>query len=150
MNLFLNGKKLPTFYKKYFVKENLWQIQAFLGKKLKGLVRGTWNLACRNFRSCFEKSQKTTISSRQPFTVNFAFEIYKYFPNIFITSIIKIICIWFLRAMFNWSPQFYSHPCRSLFESQLILWQLLVLQKTFSTRTQLYIESETAKENTYK
>ena len=30
---------------------------------------------------------KTTIFSRQPFIVNFTFEIYKYFPNIFITWI---------------------------------------------------------------
>ena len=62
-----------------------------MGKKLKGLVRGTRNLAYRNLRSCFEKSQKTTISSRQPFIVNFTFEIYNFFPNFFITSIIKII-----------------------------------------------------------
>ena len=32
--------------------------------------------------------------------------------------------------MFNWSPQFYSHPFRSLYELQLILWQFLLLQKT--------------------
>ena len=32
--------------------------------------------------------------------------------------------------MFNWSPQFYSHPFCSLCELQLILWQILLLKKT--------------------
>ena len=41
---------------KYLVNGKKWKIWAFLGKKLEGLVRGIWNLARRNFRSCFEKS----------------------------------------------------------------------------------------------
>ena len=55
---------------------------------------------------------------------------YKYFTNIFITWISKYIWIRFSRAMFNWSPQFYSHLFCSLCELQLILWQFLLLQKT--------------------
>ena len=57
-------------------------------------------------------------------------KIYKYFINICITWISKDIWIRFSRAMFNWSPQFYSHPFCSLCELQLILWQILLLQKT--------------------
>ena len=56
-------------------------------------------------------------------------KIYKYFINICITWISKDIWIRFSRAMFNWSPQFYSHPFCSLCELQLILWQILLLQK---------------------
>ena len=37
------------------------KIRKILGKKIKGLVRGTRNLAYRNLRFRFEKSQKTTI-----------------------------------------------------------------------------------------
>ena len=82
VNPFSNGEKLPKLCKQYLVNEKRWQFWAFLGKKLEGLVGGTWNLASRNFRSCFEKIQKTTISSRQPFIVNFTFEICKYFHNL--------------------------------------------------------------------
>ena len=56
-------------------------------------------------------------------------KIYKYFIYICITWISKDIWIRFSRAMFNWSPQFYSHPFCSLCELQLILWQILLLQK---------------------
>ena len=81
------------------------------------------------FMSCTEKYRKITKFSGHPFIVNFTFEIYKYFPNIFITWISKNIWIRFLRAMFNWSPQFYTHLFRSLFELLLILWQFLLLKQ---------------------
>ena len=89
------------------------------------------------FMSCTEKHQKITKFSGHPFIVNFRFEIYKYFPNIFITWMSKHIWIRFLRAMVNWSPQIHTHPCCSLFEMQLILWQFNCCRRLFSTRTQI-------------
>ena len=40
VNPFSKGEKLPSFCKTYFVQKKRGQIGAFLGKKLKGLVRG--------------------------------------------------------------------------------------------------------------
>ena len=56
----------------------------------------------------------------------------------------------FLMALFNWSPQICSHPFRNLFDLQLILWQFDCSRRLFSTRPQIRIESETAKEITSK
>ena len=67
----------------------------------------------------------------------------KYFHNLYQS---KNIWIHFLRALVNWSPQIGSHPFRSLFELQLILWQFTCCRRLFSTRTQIWIESETVKE----
>ena len=53
----------------------------------------------------------------------------QYIAIIFITWISENIWIRFLRAMFNWSPQFYTHLFRSLFELLLILWQFLLLKQ---------------------
>ena len=100
-------------------------------KKSERLVRETWNLACRNLRSCLEKRLEN--GNFLLAAVHCEFDIwnkYKYFTNIFITWISKDIWIRFSRAMFNWSPQFYSHLFCSLCELQLILWQFLLLQKT--------------------
>ena len=150
VNPFSNGEKLSKFCNTYFFNKRMWNFLAFLGKKLKRLVPQTWNFVRRPFGSCNKKTKKTKKLWRQPFTVNFTFEIYKYFPNIFITWMSKHIWILFLRAMVNWSPQFYSHPFRSLFELQLIFWQSNYCSTLFSTRTQIWIESETVKEMSSK
>ena len=125
VNPFSNGEKLLKFCYKYFSQEKRIN-QDIFWQKPEGLVRGTQNLACRNFRSCFGKSLKTTIFSQQPFIVNLTFKIYKYFPNFFIIWISKSFWIQFLRAMFNWSSWFHAHPFGSLFELQLICWQFLL------------------------
>ena len=147
---FLDDAKLPKCCAKCFSVSKLSNMVVFLDlslEKPERLVRETWNLVYRNLRSCLEKKLENNNFLLAAVHCEFdIWNIYKYFINIFIAWISKDIWIWLSWAMFNWSPQFYS-----LLSAACVNWNCFVgnfycCRRLFSTRTQIWIESETAKE----
>ena len=60
-NPFSNGEKLPKFYKKYFVKEIMLKMWAFLGKKLNGWSHKLETLHEDNIGPNLKKARKQQI-----------------------------------------------------------------------------------------
>ena len=144
------AKNYQKFTKIKYVQENMWNIWLFLGNKLKGWSHKLETLHEDKVGPILKKARKQQIYGGSASLWISRLKITN-ISQIFAYPILeKNIGIQFSRAMFNRSSQLYSHPFLSMFELQLILWQFLLLQKTFSTRTQIQIESETAKEKTSK
>ena len=133
-NLFWMIKNYPNFVPNVFLCQNFQILGVFfwicLWKNLNGWSEKleTWHV--ETWDPVWKKARKWQFSPGSRSLWIWHLKIYKYFINICITWISKDIWIRFSRAMFNWSPQFYSHLFCSLCELQLILWQFLLLQKT--------------------
>ena len=61
VNPFSSSEKLPKFCKKYFVKEQMWKIWAFLGKKLNGWFHKLETLHEDNLGCILKKPRKQQI-----------------------------------------------------------------------------------------
>ena len=109
----------------------MWYIWPFLGNKLKGWSHKLETLHKDNIGPILKKARKQQIYGGSPSLCISRLKITNIFQIFAYPILAKNIGIQFSRAMFNWSSQLYTHPFRSMFELQLILWQFLLLQKTF-------------------
>ena len=126
---FERGHFWSNFVQTFFIWCQITKILRKIFFLLTGQISGVFGeFVCGNSWRAGRRSLKfiPRMLHVMPFIVNFTFEIYIFF---FIFWIRKNIWIRFLRAMFNWSPQFYTHLFRSLFELLLILWQFLLLKQ---------------------